>query len=85
MWLGNGEIRDKVAYMRIGDRVDSDHQPMAVTLKGRGRRGRGKKNKRRIWKVVCVREGRVMVRERLEGWRWRGKNWKWTERRWKIE
>lgn len=58
--VGNGEVRDKVAYMRIGDRVDLDHQPMEVTLKGRGQRGRGGKNERRMWKGVWDREGREM-------------------------
>lgn len=54
--VGNGEVRDKVAYMRIGDRV---------TLKGRGHRGRGGKNERRMWRGVWDREGQKMCRERL--------------------
>lgn len=63
--VGNGEIRDKVAYMRIGDRVDSDHQLMEGTLMGRGQKERGEKNERKIWRVVWDREWRVMCRERL--------------------
>jgi len=31
--LGNKEVRDKIEKMYIGDRIDSDHQPLEVELK----------------------------------------------------
>lgn len=44
------EVRDRVEYMKIGDRIDSDHQPLEIMIKCGGewreRRRRGK----REWK-----------------------------------
>lgn len=28
--LGDGEVRDRVERMKVGDRIDSDHQPVEV-------------------------------------------------------
>jgi hypothetical protein len=47
--LGNKEVRDKVERMYIGDRIDSDHQPVEVWIRGenidarRRQRGRGER------------------------------------------
>jgi len=41
--IGEGEVKDRVERMRIGDRVDSDHQPVEVWLKGERVRGEGAK------------------------------------------
>jgi len=34
--IKEGEVKDRVERMRIGDRVDSDPQPVGVWLKGNG-------------------------------------------------
>lgn len=47
--LGNEEVRDRVESLEIWDKVDSDHQPVVVTIegeKGRGVRGGGEDVKR---------------------------------------
>ncbi|XP_071579341.1 uncharacterized protein [Temnothorax nylanderi] len=50
--IGEGEVREKVESMTVGDRVDSDHHPLEIALRrgkeGDGRR-RGKKGNRGIW------------------------------------
>lgn len=38
--VGNRKVKEKMKQMRIGDRVDSDHQPVDVTLGG-GETGSG--------------------------------------------
>lgn len=38
--VGNREVKEGIKRMRIGDRVDSDHQPVEVTLRGERRRMR---------------------------------------------
>ncbi|XP_067206638.1 uncharacterized protein [Linepithema humile] len=63
--IGEGEIRDRIEKMRIGDRVDSDHHPVEVWLRGeeerralRRKRGGGRRG---IWD----REGRKRFTEKM--------------------
>lgn len=32
--LGDSEVRDRIERMRVGDRTDSDHQPVEVWIRG---------------------------------------------------
>lgn len=43
--MGNMELKDKVLEMRIGDKLDSDYQPVEITM--RGERGEEKIERRR--------------------------------------
>jgi len=70
--IGDEETRDHIRGMRIGERVESDHQPLEIKIKGEGegkgwRRGekRGvKKWRRGIWNE----EGRKGFVEKLGEW-----------------
>lgn len=44
--IGDGEVRDKVCRMVVGERVDSDHHPLEVTI-GRRMRERNKRGEGR--------------------------------------
>lgn len=51
--LGDREVRERVDRLRMGDRVESAHQPVKVWIKGGwGRRGekREKRKKKGVWK-----------------------------------
>ncbi|XP_071576349.1 uncharacterized protein [Temnothorax nylanderi] len=51
--IGEGEVREKVEKMIVGDKVDSDHHPLEIVLRrdkeGDGRRRREKKESRGVW------------------------------------
>lgn len=54
--MGNTEIREKVKTEKVGDRIDSDHQPIKVEIKGnRGKRKRNKKG-RNEWRGYGMRK-----------------------------
>lgn len=44
--LGDREVRERVERLRMGDRVDSDHQPVEIWIKGERERRREKREKR---------------------------------------
>lgn len=44
--IGNERVRERVESMGIGDRIDSDHHPVEVVIKARGR-GEKKEQRRR--------------------------------------
>lgn len=54
--IGNEKVREKIRRMRIGDRIDSDHQPVEIWVKGeRRRQGEGKRGGRgekKSWRGV---------------------------------
>lgn len=59
------QVRERVVSMKIGAKIDSDHQPVEVTLRGgMERRGKGRKEKR-LWRGVWDKEGCEEFRERL--------------------
>jgi len=43
--IGEGEVKDRVERMRIGDKVDSDHQPVEAK-RGEGKRERGQRRRK---------------------------------------
>lgn len=40
--LGDREVRERVEGLRVGDRVESNHQPVEMCVKGGGERRREK-------------------------------------------
>lgn len=67
--IGN-EMKEKIRMMRIGDKIESDHQPVEVRVKGeRSRQGRKeggrmreKKSRRGIWNE----EGCRLFRQKMD-------------------
>lgn len=48
--LENEEVREKIIRMGIGEKLNSDHHPVEVTLTGRGKENRKEKKDRREWR-----------------------------------
>lgn len=48
--LGDREMMNRVNRMRVGDRVDSDHPPVEVWIKGKEEGRRGNEVKRIRWR-----------------------------------
>lgn len=44
--LGNEETRERVKRMRVENRVDSDYQPITVSVEGGGSRGKKRNNRK---------------------------------------
>lgn len=70
--IGGEEIWEKVGRIEIKDRIDSDHHPLMVWMKGReevsGKEGkRGGKIKRWNWEEGGVEEFRKNMGEVKEG------------------
>lgn len=57
--IGEEEVRKEVTSMRILDRVESDHQPLEVSLIGEGRREYKGERKR-----IGGRRGRWLMEEK---------------------
>ncbi|XP_024893159.1 golgin subfamily A member 6-like protein 2, partial [Temnothorax curvispinosus] len=51
--IGEGEVREKIVSMVVGERVDSDHHPLEIIVRREeeeeGRRGGWKKRSRGVW------------------------------------
>lgn len=54
--IGDEEVRGKIGSMKIGDRVDSDHQPLEVWVEGEVRRKKRNEKQRESGKVIWNRE-----------------------------
>jgi len=80
--IGKGEVKSRVERMRIGDRVDSDHQPIEVWLKGERVRGEGGKVGERLWRGAWSEEGRNRFRQKLGGLELRERG---LEEEWEME
>lgn len=51
--IGDEGIKDKVGRLEIGDRIDSDHQPVKVWMKGeKWRRQKKVKSCRGVWSGI---------------------------------
>jgi len=70
--MGEEEMREKVVNLKIGERIDSDHQPVVVRIgrdmrsKERKRRGNQGRMRRGIWNE----EGREAYRKKMSEIRW---------------
>ncbi|XP_067208444.1 golgin subfamily A member 6-like protein 25 [Linepithema humile] len=69
--IADEDTRKKIKSLRIGDRIDSDHQPLEVWVKGerQGKKGRksGSRGEGRIWRGVWNKEGCKEFKQRMEG------------------
>ena len=73
--LGNEDTRERVERMEVAERVESDHHPVVVWLKGgcRGGGGKGKKGGgKRVGKGEMDGEGERGIRKDIWEERWRG-------------
>lgn len=41
--IGNKEVRERIERMEIGDRIESNHQPLIVKIRGGDKERRGKR------------------------------------------
>lgn len=63
--LGDKEVKDRVREMKIGDKVDSDHQPVEVVIGGKDKWRGVRSKERRVWRGVWDVEGCDEFRQRL--------------------
>jgi len=63
--IGDVEVRESIEYMEIGDRIDSDHHPVEVEVKGKEWKRRKGKGEKKEWRGVWDEEGREVFRQRL--------------------
>lgn len=55
--IGNREVKERIRRMEIGESIESDHQPLKVTIKEKGE-GWGKRTEgERLWRRVWDGEG----------------------------
>lgn len=59
------EVRDRVKRMRVDDRIDSDHRPIEVWIKGEMWE-RGKKRDRKAWRGVWNDERKEIFKQKME-------------------
>jgi len=83
--LDDEEVREEIEDMRIGDRIDSDHFPVEVRVKGRKKRRMIEKKDKKEWREIWDEEGRkdFVQRRECEGGRNEGidEQWKRMEKR----
>lgn len=53
--------------MKMGERVDSDHHPVEVRIRGEGKREDAKKGNRKGWRDTWDEEGCRLFKERMIG------------------
>ncbi|XP_071581926.1 uncharacterized protein [Temnothorax nylanderi] len=70
----NKKARDFVRELSIGDRVDSDHMPMMVTLEGggeeEGEEGKEERREEEIWKICWDKKAIQKYRESTDSIIW---------------
>jgi len=59
--IGREETREKIKSLEIGDRIESDHHPVELSMKGRTKKRR-KRRIRREWRGCWNEEGRQLFR-----------------------
>jgi len=65
--MGDEEMREKVENLKIGERIDSDHQPVVIRI-GKDKRSREKgrrENQRRMRRGIWNEEGREAYRKKM--------------------
>ena len=69
--IGNREAWEEIEKLEVGMRIESDHQPLMITAKGKQEgqeeRRKGKKEKRRA--MDWSEEGRQRYAERMKEWK----------------
>ncbi|EZA48016.1 hypothetical protein X777_14457 [Ooceraea biroi] len=58
--LGDREIRESIIEMRVADRIDSDHHPVEVRIKGEKSRKREKRGDKKKYKLLCESKKKEM-------------------------
>jgi len=63
--IGDEEVRGRIERVVIGDKIDSDHHPVEVWMKGRGIRRERNSRKRNVWRGIWDEEGREQFKRRM--------------------
>lgn len=63
--LEDEDVRREIENMRIGDRIDSDHHPIEVKIKGKRGRKCKKNKEEREWRGIWDKEGRCEFRRKM--------------------
>lgn len=64
--VGDEKVKERIERMEVGEKVDSDNNPMIITVEGgEGGRKRGIDRKRREWRGIWDEEGIRGFREEL--------------------
>jgi len=62
------KVREKVWSMRVEDKINSDHHPVVVWLKGEERKGRWESERKdRIKRAIWNEEGKEVFKQRIGG------------------
>lgn len=65
--IGDEEVKERVVRLEMGDRMESDHHPVIVCLKGRWDKGRKeRKESGKHWREVWDERGREEFRSNWE-------------------
>lgn len=61
--IGDKEVKERMEKMRIGDKIDSDHHPLEVWIKGEVKKKR--KGTRRTRRDVWNEQGKRIFRQKM--------------------
>lgn len=66
--IGKEGIRKNVRRVYIGEKIDSDHHPVEIWIKGEGRKRKENKGKKKVkgWREVWTEEGKRKFERRLK-------------------
>lgn len=56
--MGDNEVKERVERMKVRDKIDSDHQPVEIWIRGDKERKREERKGRTTWKGVWDEEGK---------------------------
>ncbi|EZA51891.1 hypothetical protein X777_09206, partial [Ooceraea biroi] len=81
--MGDSEVRERIAKMKIGDKVDSEYQPIEVMIKGTGMKRRGERGLEKCWRGVWNEKGRREFKECIDEREGDREDWREMEERFK--
>jgi len=63
--IGDKEVKERVERMRVGDKIDSEHHPLDVWIKGEIERRRGGSGERGNGRGVWNEQGKMIFRQKM--------------------
>jgi len=63
--IGEEEARERIERLTIGDRIDSNHHPLEVWMKGGGVRRVMERREKKVWKGLWDTEGRERFKQKM--------------------
>jgi len=64
--IGEEETWERIERLKIGDRIDSDHHPVEVRIKGRGGKRVRERREKKVWRGIWDMEGRERFKQMME-------------------